>query len=211
MIKLLLNYSINSIDRFDKLGNTALIYAIKYGNPKIISILLINGYASVNVCNKKTGESPLIIAIQLNLISIIKLLIRAGVKLNFGVNPGGVKSGGVYPIGSRVTPLCLAVMNNHTEIVNLLMNSDCNMTITCDINSIKNYNNYITNNSSHTNNHVNHKIHKHMNNDGNDMHTNKSNDALRSDVSAFISPFEIAKQNRNNKIIELFENKTRRM
>jgi ankyrin repeat protein len=202
MIKSLLNHSINTIDKFDKNGNTALIYAIKHGNPEVISILIKDGFASVNVCNKKTGESPLIIAIYLNLIDIIKLLIQAGVNINYT----GVKTGGVYPIGSRVTPLCLAVMNNNFEVVHILMKNGCNMTIKCDVDTIKN-NNY-NNSNNNNNNHINH-IHKNINSSRNNMYA-KSDNTMISDVSKFMSPSEIAGQNKYDLIIKLFENTTRR-
>jgi ankyrin repeat protein len=202
MIKSLLNHSINTIDKFDKNGNTALIYAIKHGNPEIISILIKDGFASVNVCNKKTGESPLIIAIYLNLIDIIKLLILAGVNINHT----GLKTGGVYPVGSRVTPLCLAVINNNFEVVHILMKNSCNITVKCDFNTIKNYN-Y---NNSNNNNHINHNIHKHINSSKYAKSYNTMISDVSTDVSTFLSPFEIARQNKYDLIIELFENITRR-
>ena len=66
----------------DDLGKTALIYAIGFDNPKLISSLIKLDNKAVNLPDN-SGNTPLIYAAQKGLVNNIKLLLANGAKVDY--------------------------------------------------------------------------------------------------------------------------------
>ncbi|WP_428055943.1 ankyrin repeat domain-containing protein [Candidatus Avelusimicrobium alvi] len=66
----------------DDLGKTALIYAIGFDNPKLISSLIKLDNKAVNLPDN-SGNTPLIYATQKGLVNNIKLLLANGAKVDY--------------------------------------------------------------------------------------------------------------------------------
>lgn len=66
----------------DDLGKTALIYAIGFDNPKLISNLIKLDNKAVNLPDN-SGNTPLIYAAQKGLVNNIKLLLASGAKVDY--------------------------------------------------------------------------------------------------------------------------------
>ena len=91
------------------LGETPLISAVKENNATIIKLVLDHG-ADPNTPNY-FHKTPLMIAAQENALEAAKMLLDCKVPIEHGVHTG------LY----TETPLCIAVLNNHTEMVTLLI------------------------------------------------------------------------------------------
>ena len=97
-------------------GYSLLHLAVRNGHEDIVKLLLVHG-ANVNLPNHLNGMTPLHTAAESGLINITKLLIKHGAAVNAKTRLG-------------VTPLHLAAMafRNRPEIVNILLDSNANIT-----------------------------------------------------------------------------------
>ncbi|WP_024772123.1 ankyrin repeat domain-containing protein [Aquimarina macrocephali] len=91
------------------LGETPLISAVKENNATVIELILDHG-ANPNTPNY-FHKTPLMIAAQENALEAAKVLLEHKVPIEHGTHTG------LY----TETSLCIAVLNNHTEMVTLLV------------------------------------------------------------------------------------------
>ena len=101
--------TVNEINEEDDFGNTALIYASKKNNIKIVKLLLEVETIDVNIENN-IGQTALIFVARNNYIEIIKLLLEnKTINVNLQNRDGD-------------TALIMASSNNNIEVVELLLN-----------------------------------------------------------------------------------------
>ncbi|KAG4087429.1 ankyrin repeat-containing domain protein [Neocallimastix lanati (nom. inval.)] len=150
IIPILLETNKIYIDDLDNNGNTALVYAVKYGNIELVKTMVKYG-ANINV-KSNNGKPILIIAVKNNNIEIVRYLIKCGIDLNNVDNNGDsalsiaircelleiskilIDNGANINIkdGSSNTLLLTSLLTNNEELYSYLLNK-CN-----DLN-IKNY------------------------------------------------------------------------
>lgn len=88
-------------------GDTALTYFAKHGPARVYE-LLIHLKADLNVPNKKTGDTPLIIALKASHYKLCELLIASGANVHAKNN-------------EDETALLYATNHNHFELVQLII------------------------------------------------------------------------------------------
>ncbi|EZH72864.1 hypothetical protein ATO12_22310 [Aquimarina atlantica] len=91
------------------LGETPLISSIRENNATIVEFLLNHG-ADPNIPNH-FYKTPLMIAAEENALEAAKILLAYKVSIEHGIHTGSYTK----------TPLCIAVLHNHTEMVTLLI------------------------------------------------------------------------------------------
>jgi ankyrin repeat protein len=103
------------VNKVDKYGKNALLYATSYNHKDTVEMLLRNG-AVVDMKNSY-GETSLKLAIFKGYIDIVKLLIEYGADTNAEGNKG-------------VTALMAAAANGQEEIVETLLKNNANPNLT---------------------------------------------------------------------------------
>ena len=113
-IKTLISMGVDINTKDKKVGNTALMYAVNRGYPKIVSLLISHG-ADVNTKNKN-GKTPLMVATISGYPKIVSLLISHGADVNAKDK-------------RKVTPLMYAVYLNNSKLVKLLLTHGADVNI----------------------------------------------------------------------------------
>ncbi len=99
------------VNAVDKSGRTALIIASEKGNLAMVKVLLAAKNIDVNAIIKISGTSALMVACSTGHINVVKALLAAN----------GIRVNATNPLG--LTPLMLAALNNHPDVVRLLLDA----------------------------------------------------------------------------------------
>jgi len=133
----------------DQSGETLIMTATHNGDTRAVEVLLANG-AQVNVKQKDSGTTPLMLAIRENQSAIVKLLLahdaevgaatikgtkppRRAADAGGGSHGVGIIRGGLPPTGSQtpttgaMTPLLYAARDGRLEIVRMLIDAGANI------------------------------------------------------------------------------------
>uniref|UniRef100_A0ABD2WWJ0 Uncharacterized protein n=2 Tax=Trichogramma kaykai TaxID=54128 RepID=A0ABD2WWJ0_9HYME len=105
-------------DRFeanfvDESGNTHFHVACKFGCEDAVKKFLERGQVDPNCLMPRTGDSPLLVALENGQDDVIKLLLKGGADPNL-------------PAKDRSTPLILALVNHDTNIAAILLEGGAN-------------------------------------------------------------------------------------
>jgi ankyrin repeat protein len=124
VVELLLQEGVN-VNTKNYYGNSALIWACRYGFNHIIEKLLLAG-ADVNLTTFKNGRTPLMEAVYREDIEQVKILLQHGANANLCDNRG-------------IPSIRWAIFRNNVELIKILLDAGANTEY--DLNNIRNHSN----------------------------------------------------------------------
>lgn len=108
--------------RYSEDSNTPLLTAVSYGQHQIV-IRLLAHHANFTVKNE-SGFTPLALAAYSGKVETSKALLDAGAEID-------TKTGDYHSLYGKTTPLGLAVMQDHADMVTLLIDRGADVNAVC--------------------------------------------------------------------------------